>query len=350
MRNPRTQGIEKRRMIPASTAPCHKAGAGDWQRQLAQALVTPAELLAALGLDLALLPGAVRAAAQFRLLVPRAYLARMRRGDPHDPLLRQVLPLEEELAAVPGFAADPLAEGAALAAPGLLQKYRGRALLVSTQACAVHCRYCFRREFPYAQHSGITRWREALAHIAADPSIEEVILSGGDPLTLSDARLAAFTDVLAGVPHVRRLRVHTRLPIVLPARVSEGLIGWIRGLGWPLVVVLHANHANEIDTAVQDACAWLRDSGVTLLNQSVLLRGVNDSSEALATLSERLFQAGVLPYYLHLLDRVRGTAHFEVPEVRARQLAGELAARLPGYLVPRLVREQPHAPSKTVLV
>lgn len=311
--------------------------------------MSPRELLAALGLDQGLLPGTERAAASFRLLVPRAYLARMRRGDPHDPLLRQVLPLDEEFATPAGFESDPLAEGAAVIAPGLLQKYRGRALLISTQACAIHCRYCFRREFPYTEQTGVARLREAVARIAADSAIEEVILSGGDPLTLSDARLAALTDALARIPHVRRLRVHTRLPIVLPARVSDGLLAWLASLPWPLVVVLHTNHANEIDGAVRRVCVNLRRLDITLLNQSVLLRGVNDSSEALAALSERLFEAGVLPYYLHSLDRVRGTAHFEVAEARARQITLELRARLPGYLVPRLVREQPGAPSKTVL-
>jgi EF-P beta-lysylation protein EpmB len=272
----------------------------------------------------------------------------MRRGDPDDPLLRQVLPVEAETAEQPGFIADPLGERAALTAPGLLQKYRGRALLIATPACAVHCRYCFRREFPYDEQDG-PRWQEALARIERDPGIEEVILSGGDPLSLGDARLGALSRGLERAAHVRRLRIHTRLPVVLPARVDAGLAAWLSSLKWPVVVVLHANHANEIDGEVAAACAALRSAGATLLNQSVLLRGVNDDAEALAALSRRLFEAGVLPYYLHVLDRVRGAAHFEVDEARARRIAGELAALLPGYLVPRLVRERAGAPAKVPL-
>jgi L-lysine 2,3-aminomutase len=345
-----TAGHEKRRMIPATSTRCQSSAATDWQRELAQAISSPRELIEALGLPATLLGAAERASASFRVRVPRGYLARMRHGDASDPLLRQVLPLGEELESVPGFAPDPLDEASALAAPGLLHKYHGRALLITTGACAIHCRYCFRREFPYAEHSGAQHWRTALAHVAADATLSELILSGGDPLTLSDARLTALTRALAPIRHLRRLRVHTRLPIVLPSRVSSGLIEWLGTLPWPVVLVLHANHANEIDASVQAACERLRAAGVTLLNQTVLLRGVNDDPAVLAALSERLLGAGVLPYYLHLLDRVRGTAHFAVDEARAQAIAGELAARLPGYLVPRLVREQPHAVAKVQLL
>jgi EF-P beta-lysylation protein EpmB len=321
-----------------------------WQAELADAISSPDELIAALGLDRGLLQPAQAAAAGFRLRVPRSYVARMRRGDPADPLLRQVLPIGRELEDVADYVVDPLGEHAALRAPGLLQKYRGRALLITTSACAVHCRYCFRREFPYAeQTSDAPRWSEALAEIAADASLEEVILSGGDPLSLSDARLGSLTDALGKMPHVKRLRVHTRQPIVLPSRVDDGLIGWLRSVGLPTVFVLHANHPQEIDAEVRGACQRLRASGVTLLNQSVLLRGVNNDVEVLAELSRSLFDAGVLPYYLHVLDRVKGAAHFEVPEVEARVIAGELAARLSGYLVPRLVREIYGAAAKVTL-
>lgn len=318
-----------------------------WQLELAAAITDPAELLAALDLDRSLLAPARAAAGQFGLLVPRGFLARMRRGDPHDPLLRQVLPLGAELAEVPGFTGDPLHEHTALRAPGLLHKYAGRALMVTTGACAVHCRYCFRREFPYAgQQADGPRWQAAVRAIAADPSIEEVILSGGDPLVLADARLAALTAQLAGLAHVQRLRIHTRLPVVLPSRVDEGLLGWLGTLPWPAVIVLHTNHPREIDEAVAHACARLRGAGALLLNQSVLLAGVNDSAGILAELSRTLFGVGVLPYYLHLLDRVRGTAHLEVTEAAACRIAGELAARLPGYLMPRLVRETAGAAAK----
>ncbi|HTY50159.1 MAG TPA: EF-P beta-lysylation protein EpmB [Steroidobacteraceae bacterium] len=335
-------------MIPAST-PARHPGRPSWQRELAGALTDPAELVRVLGLDPALVPAALAAAGGFRLRVPLSYVRRMRHGDPGDPLLRQVLPLGAELSSPPGFVADPLQEQAAVKAPGLLQKYHGRALLIATQACAVHCRYCFRREFPYGEHAGGARLEQALAAIAADPSLTEVILSGGDPLALADSRLAALTGALARIPHLQRLRVHTRLPIVLPARVDPGLTAWLRGLPWPVAVVLHANHANEIDAEVAAAAGRLRAAGATLLNQSVLLHGINDSTAALTELSVRLFDAGILPYYLHVLDRVRGTAHFEVPEQRARALVGEMTARLSGYLVPRLVRESAAAASKLPL-
>jgi len=323
-----------------------------WQHELSQAITDPLELCRALDLDPALALGANAAAGHFRLRVPRGFVRRMRRGDPDDPLLRQVLPGAQELLEASGFDADPLQEQRSLRAPGLLHKYHGRALLITTGACAVHCRYCFRREFPY--NSGEpggppARLRPALDAIAADQSIEEVILSGGDPLSLSTGRLAQLTDALRAIAHVRRVRLHTRTPIVLPERVDAALTGWIATLPWPCVIVLHCNHTNEIDAPVRSACARLRAAGATLLNQSVLLAGVNDSLEALQGLSEALWSAGVLPYYLHLLDRVRGTAHFEVDEPRARALAAQLSARLPGYLVPRLARELPGAAAKTVI-
>jgi EF-P beta-lysylation protein EpmB len=337
-------------MIPASPLTRQPRSRASWQQDMAAALTSPEELLKTLGLDPVLASEARAAAAAFPFRVPLSYVSRMRRGDPDDPLLRQVLPLGAELHEQSGFVADPLGEREALRAPGLLHKYHGRALLITTSACAVHCRYCFRREFPYEDQRGDAgRWQEALAAIAADASIEEVLLSGGDPLSLSDNRLDSLTTALASIPHIRRLRVHTRQPIVLPSRVDAGLLAWIERLPWPVVFVLHSNHANEIDADVRDACSRLRALGVTLLNQSVLLRGVNDDSATLAALSRAVFDAGVLPYYLHLLDRVRGTAHFEVDETRAQFLVGELASTLPGYLVPRLVREIAGAPSKVMV-
>ncbi len=318
---------------------------------MSQTITKPEALLAALGLDAHLLPAARAANGTFALRVPAAFLARMKPGDPDDPLLKQVLPVAAELEEQPGYVADPLEEGAAKRAPGLLQKYAGRALLITTAACAIHCRYCFRREFPYAeQASGDgARWSEALAAIAADSTIEEVILSGGDPLSLNDARLAQITDALGAMRHVRRVRVHTRTPVVEPARVDAGLVEWIGTIRQPVVFVLHVNHPNEIDADVRAACARLRAAGVTLLNQSVLLAGVNDDVNTLQRLSVELLDAGVLPYYLHLPDRVSGTAHFDVAETRAKELLAGLTARLSGYLVPRLVREIPGRPSKTLV-
>jgi EF-P beta-lysylation protein EpmB len=336
-------------MITASVHP-RQLEPRTWQQELAEAITSPRELAAALDLDIRTLAGTDEAAQRFRLRVPRSFVARMRRGDPSDPLLRQVLPVAAELTAEAEYGDDPVGERSALRAPALLQKYHGRALLITTPTCAVHCRYCFRREFPYAQQNGeMPRWSEALAEVAADATLEEIILSGGDPLSLSNGRLESLTRALAAIPHVRRIRVHTRQPVVLPSRVDEGLLGWLRRSTLPVVVVLHVNHPNELDAELTAACARLRTTGITLLNQSVLLAGVNDDSEVLSELSRRLFDAGVLPYYLHALDRVRGAAHFAVPDGRALALAAELAARLPGYLVPRLVREVPGAPAKVAL-
>ncbi len=318
-----------------------------WQTELAAAVTDPAELLALLGLGSELLPAARAAACGFPLRVPRGFVARMARNDLADPLLRQVLPLAAEDHIHPDYTLDPVGDLASQATPGVLHKYAGRVLLTATGACAVHCRYCFRRHFPYAEaNAAADHWQGALAHIAADDSIREVILSGGDPLVLSDRRLAEFTRALADIQHVQRLRIHTRLPIVLPSRVNDELLDWLARPRFQTVLVVHANHAQEIDGAVVDACARLSASGVTLLNQSVLLRGVNDNTDALVRLSETLFAAGVLPYYLHLLDRVQGAAHFAVDENVGLKLMQQLNARLPGYLVPRLVREVAGAPGK----
>ena len=310
----------------------------------------PAELLDRLDLDPALLPAARRAADLFPLRVPLAFVERMHPGDPQDPLLRQVLPLGDELVEVAGFDRDPVGDDAALVAGGVLHKYRSRALLVTTGACAVHCRYCFRRHFPYADaNASADAWQGALDYLRRQDDVTEVILSGGDPLTLSDRRLRALVDALADIPHLRRLRVHTRLPIMDPARIDDGLLDWLAGTRLAPVMVIHANHANEIDDAVTDALGRLKSRGVVLLNQAVLMRGVNDTADALVGLSERLFEAGVLPYYLHLLDRVSGAAHFEVPEAEAMALHAAAAARLPGYLVPKLVREIAGEPGKTLV-
>ncbi|HEX5694609.1 MAG TPA: EF-P beta-lysylation protein EpmB [Arenimonas sp.] len=321
-----------------------------WQALWRDAIRDPEELLALLGLPALSARVSGPAAAQFPLRVPRGFAARMRPGDPHDPLLRQVLPLDDEDRMVPGFGLDAVGDRDARGGTGIVHKYDGRALLVATGSCAVHCRYCFRRHFPYGEETAAANhWREALDYLAADPSIHEVLLSGGDPLSLATPKLAEFTDALARLPSVRRLRLHTRLPVVLPERVDAELLGWLAALPQQVGVVIHANHAKEIDAPVAGALAALRRAGATLLNQAVLLRGVNDRTESLAELSERLFEAGVLPYYLHQLDRVAGTAHFEVPDDTARELHAGLAARLPGYLVPRLVREIAGAPAKTPL-
>ena len=321
-----------------------------WQRELAHVVTEPSELLGLLGLGEEWRAAAEAAARTFPLRVPRGFVARMRHGDPRDPLLLQVLPLAAELVSTPGFSTDPVGDHAALRAPGVLHKYQGRVLLTATGACAVHCRYCFRRHFPYEEaNASVDGWRGALEVIGADVSITEVILSGGDPLTLSDRRLSDFVEQLARLPHVTRLRLHSRLPVVLPERVTTLLCDALTGTRLRVVMVIHANHAQEIDASVHRACARLIERGFLLLNQSVLLRGVNDSVEALAQLSEALFASGVLPYYLHQLDRVQSAAHFEVADETALALHAGINARLPGYLVPRLVREIPGAAGKMQL-
>lgn len=322
----------------------------DWQKALAQAISDPAELLSLLRLDSNLLPAAQTSHRLFPLRVPRSYIAKMRLGDAHDPLLLQVLPLLAEQHSPPQYRADPVGDLAAMKVPGLLHKYAGRVLLVTTGACAIHCRYCFRRHFPYAQ-SNPTRenWSAALEYIRSDPTITEVIFSGGDPFTLPDKRLASLIDDLADITHLARLRFHTRLPIVLPERITPELLGLIAQSRWQTVVVVHANHANEIDAQVHQALALLRLTGAQLLNQTVLLRGINDSASALIALSERLFAAGVLPYYLHTLDPVSGASHFDLSEDTAKQLHRAMQVCLPGYLVPRLVRERQGELSKSLL-
>ncbi|MBJ6984261.1 EF-P beta-lysylation protein EpmB [Luteimonas sp. MC1750] len=334
-------------MIPAAPLSMQPRG---WQQAWRESVRDPRELLALVGLghEAARVPAGTLEA--FALRVPRGFVARMRPGDPDDPLLRQVLPLADELRTVPGFGLDAVGDAAARKARGVIHKYEGRALLVATGSCAINCRYCFRRHFPYAEETAAAGgWADAVAAIAADPGITEVILSGGDPLSLATRKLSELTGLLRDIPHIRRLRIHSRLPVVLPERVDDALLAWLRGLPWPVAVVVHANHAHEFDASVDAAMAALRGAGASLLNQAVLLAGVNDSIDALAALCERGFDAGVLPYYLHQLDRVAGTAHFEVDDGRARALHAELVARLPGYLVPRLVRELPGDTSKRAL-
>ena len=310
-----------------------------WQRELASAVRDPVQLMQVLGLDM--MGVSLQAAQQFRLLAPHSYIARMRQGDWHDPLLRQVLPLDAELQVVAGFEHDPVGDQYAVVADGVLHKYHGRVLLVTTGACAIHCRYCFRRHFPYTDSNPVKgEWESALAYIRANQDVREVILSGGDPLTLSDERLFAFFKQLAVIPHVIRVRFHSRLPVVLPSRIDDSFCQLLATIPQQKVMVIHANHAQELAADdVTQALARLRACNMSLLNQAVLLRGVNDSVAAQVALSESLFTHGVLPYYLHVLDRVAGAAHFEVAETQAVILLEALRKQLPGFLVPKLVRE-----------
>jgi len=321
----------------------------DWRTLLARAIRDPVELCRRLGLPEELAAEAARSTAAFRVLVPQPYLARIRPGDPNDPLLAQVLPRMAEMDDVPQFVTDPLHEALTVRTPGLLGKYKGRFLIVASGACAVHCRFCFRRHFPYIQALLGHAWSGVFEQIAAETSIEEVILSGGDPLTTRDRRLAEITQQLSEIPHLRRLRIHTRLPIVIPQRVNNELLAWLRGTRLATYMVVHCNHPAEIDADVAAAFGRLVDAGVPVLNQTVLMRGINDDVEVLAALFGRLVDLRVIPYYLHQLDRVAGTVHFEVPEERGRDLIRQLRARLPGYAVPRYVRDTPGAEHKEVL-
>lgn len=323
----------------------------DWQEQLRAAIRTAEDLAAALAIPLAALPFASAADRDFPLLVPRAFAARMRRGDPTDPLLRQVLASPQELERVEGYGPDPVGELAlGSRTEGVLKKYQGRALLMATGHCAVNCRYCFRRHFPYAEAAMSQADRLAqVRKLAGDPEVRELILSGGDPLLLGDPQLGALTAVAAQSRTLKTLRVHTRLPVVIPDRVTDGLLDALRDDGLRTVLVLHANHAREIDGATAAAIGRMAAAGITVLNQAVMLAGVNDSAGALAELSDALFECGALPYYLHQLDPVAGAAHFAVSKGRARRIVGELAAIRPGYLVPRLVVELAGASSKREL-
>ncbi|HJU07641.1 MAG TPA: EF-P beta-lysylation protein EpmB [Rhodanobacteraceae bacterium] len=336
-------------MITVSALPAQPQTLPDWRQGLRDAVTDARELLSLLDLG-GLVDKLPQNDAGFALRVPRGFVMRMRKGDPRDPLLLQVLPQLAECESATDYVTDAVGDLPARVAHGVLHKYDRRALLIAAGSCAVNCRYCFRRHFPYSEEiAAANGWREALAHLRADGSIHEAILSGGDPLILSTAKLREFGTALIDIPHMRTLRIHTRVPVVLPERIDPEFCEWLFALPLRRAIVLHVNHANELDESVRLACARLRETGTTLLNQSVLLRGINDDADALAALSERLFDCGVLPYYLHQLDRVRGAAHFAIEDSRARKLIEALRGRLPGYLVPRLVREIPGATSKIPL-
>ena len=319
----------------------------NWQQQLSQAFTSLDDLCGYLQLAPSALPISIIANKLFPLRVPLSFAASMTKGNPDDPLLRQVFPISDELVDYPLFSNDPVGDIQAAVHPGLLHKYHGRVLLINTGSCAINCRYCFRRNFPYGdlqlskqQESGV------IDYIKGDPTISEVILSGGDPLVLSDARLAHLLRQFEAIPHIKRIRIHSRLPIVLPARITEEFIQILVNSSKQTVLVVHCNHANEINNRVITALNLLKNKGITLFNQAVLLKGVNDNAQTLCELSETLFAQGVIPYYLHLLDKAKGTGHFEVSEFTAKILIEQMQNALPGYLVPRLVKEIAGAGSK----
>ncbi len=322
-----------------------------WQQQL-RVIRDVASLHSASGLQLTDKETLALAPAHdlFATRAPLAFLDRAEPGNPNDPLLLQVLPQAQELIQHRDFTHDPVGDHAAIKVDGVLHKYKGRVLLITTGACAIHCRYCFRRHFPYSEsHIGGQRLQAAIDYIKGDPSISEVILSGGDPLTLSNDHLRNITEQLRPITHVKRLRIHTRIPVVLPNRIDDGLIDWLNNITQQTSIVIHSNHANEIDEQVKSTLSLLHETGSVLLNQSVLLKGINDSAEDLSALSQRLFECRVIPYYLHLLDRVEGARHFYVDDNTARHLIESLRQTLPGYLVPKLVREHAGQQSKTPL-
>ncbi len=319
---------------------------------LKTAVRCPAELLRRVGLADSLIAGPATQTAhnQFRTFAPDPWIARIRHGDPDDPLLRQVLPVAGESAETAGFVPDAVGDAASTRVPGLIHKYTGRALLLGSAACAIHCRYCFRRHYPYeTTPRSLSQFDQALQTVRNDQSIEEIILSGGDPLMMTDERLQELVKMIADIPNIRRLRIHTRLPVVIPDRVTDHLLQILRQSRVAPWLVLHCNHAQEIDEAVAVAMRQLTNAGIPLLNQSVLLRGINDNIETLVSLSQRLVDLRCTPYYLHQLDRVSGVAHFEVPIPQGRELVTEMRNRLPGYAVPRYVCEIPGDPAKRIL-
>jgi EF-P beta-lysylation protein EpmB len=337
-------------LLESSTTEISAQNQRTWQQELADVVRDPAELFQLLQLPENLIDQSIAAGRQFALRVPRPYLQRIELGNLNDPLLKQVLPLGEELMAAPGYSQDPLGEEEVNPVPGLIHKYHGRVLLIVSPACAINCRYCFRRHFAYQDNKpSRQQWQSALDYIANDSSISEVIYSGGDPLAASDKQLLWLTEKIAAIAHVQRLRVHSRLPIVIPQRITDECLHWLTATRLQPIVVIHCNHPNELDHEVVKSIKKLHLAGVTMLNQSVLLKDVNDDVDTLKNLSITLFKANVLPYYLHVLDKVQGACHFDVTEDKAQRLLGQLLTELPGYLIPTLAKEVSGSLSKTPL-
>jgi len=318
-----------------------------WQKELANVVTDPKKLLEMLNIEPKEYLQHFKARKLFPVRVPRPFLEKMKKGDINDPLLKQVMPLSDEFLISPGFITDPLAEHESKV-EGLLHKYKHRVLLIVKAGCAINCRYCFRRHFPYADNSpNKERWQHALDYIENNKEITEVIFSGGDPLMASDDHLAWLIDKIEQISHVKRLRIHTRLPVVIPRRVTATLVALLKNTRLKATMVLHINHGNEIDTALANALEPLREARIPLFNQSVLLKGINDHVDILAELSEKLFDTGIQPYYLHMFDQVQGASHFDVNEQQAVSIAKELMTVLPGFLMPKLVREIAGEANKT---
>ena len=331
-------------------SPQQQAEEQAWRQQFAQSIRTPQALLASLKFDQQQIQSMLADEQGFSTLVPSSYAARMQANNPLDPLLLQVLAHKAEGQSHPEFNQDPLAEADFNPAPGVVHKYQGRALLIAAGHCAINCRYCFRRHYPYdEQQRSRAQWQQSLAVLAQDTELEEIILSGGDPLALTNNALFALIDEIEQLPQVKRLRIHSRLPIVLPARITSALCQRLAQSRLQVVMVIHCNHAQEINTEVIKACQNLKQAGITLLNQTVLLKHINADVETLCELQQALFSAGALPYYLHLPDHVAGTQHFFVDREEGQRLHQAMQERLPGYLVPRLVKEEPGKAHKTLV-
>jgi len=289
-------------------------------------------------------------ASTFPLRVPREFVDRMEKGNLNDPLLKQILPLKDEYITAPGFINDPVGDMDSMTETGVIHKYYGRVLLITTGSCAINCRYCFRRNFPYNDAQLSTKKNSiAINYIKKQQDISEVILSGGDPLLLNDQKIIELIQQIDSIPHIKRIRIHSRIPIVLPSRITTEFCNKLSLIKKDLVLVVHSNHSNELNTQVKLACKKLKNANITLLNQAVLLKGINDNVDQLCALHEKLFSFNILPYYLHLLDKAAGTAHFEVSQDIAISLINQLKKVLPGYLVPKLVREQAGASNKTII-
>ncbi|MBT5387869.1 MAG: EF-P beta-lysylation protein EpmB [Porticoccaceae bacterium] len=322
----------------------------NWQAELSQSFTSIDRLLDYLNLDPNQLNISPAAISEFPLRVPRSFAQRMEPGNPLDPLLAQVLPVAAEMQSMPGYSLDPLHEADHNPAPGIVHKYSNRLLLIVSPSCAINCRYCFRRHFPYQENrQSKQQWRQAIDYIAKAKEINEVIFSGGDPLAANDNFLGWLCEQIAAIPHIKRLRIHTRLPVVIPSRIDEGFLRWASSTRLKPLVVLHINHGNEINLQVTEAVQRMTNLGIRVMNQTVLLKGVNDNAETLAQLSEKLFDIGAMPYYLHLLDQVQGASHFDIPQHFAQNIYADLQTRLPGFLVPRLVREVAGEKSKTLI-
>ncbi len=339
-------------MIPQNPLAMQVQNENDsWQQQLANAISSASQLLGALELPKDYLNAGTLGAQDFAVRVPLSYLSRIEKGNIHDPLLRQIWPLADETAPPPnGYVLDPLGEAHSNTTPGIVHKYKSRVLLICNGSCAINCRYCFRRHFPYSDNNLSSRqWADAMSYIEQRSEINEVILSGGDPLTNNDKRLFGFIEAIENIPHITRIRIHTRLPIVIPDRITPALITRLQSSRLRVIMVVHCNHANEIDETVATCLSGLFKAGIHVLNQSVLLKGVNDNHQALHDLSEALFACHALPYYLHLLDPIIGAHHFDVPKATAQNLMLALQNSLPGFLVPKLVQEIRGRSSKTLI-